>query len=110
MSEQKRKGTAAEKAVADFLSTLRETERRALSGRHDHGDIAGWNGLACWEIKSYLDLGRALSEGLPEAIKEARGAEVPILVTRRRNQPAAKWYATTTLEQMASLILDSWRK
>jgi hypothetical protein len=103
MSAARDKGTRAETAlVAELLKSWPYAERRALHGNQDRGDIAGTPGI-CWEVKSYLDLGRAISEGLSEAEKEARDGELAVTVARRRNKPAGLWYATVAVQDLVKL-------
>ena len=53
MSTARRKGTAAETAVVDYLrdNGVPHAERRALNGANDRGDIAGIAGVVL-EVKS----------------------------------------------------------
>jgi hypothetical protein len=105
VSRQRDKGTAAEVGVlGEYLKRWPHAYRPAPAGRHDHGDIIVPGLPLCTEVKSYLDLGRAISEGLSEAEAEARFGELPLAVARRRMKAPARWYAVSNLGDLLELV------
>lgn len=77
MSAARRKGTAAETAVAAYLQAngFPAAERRALHGANDKGDITGIPGIAV-EVKAVAR--PAYQQWLREAAAEAGNAGVPL--------------------------------
>jgi hypothetical protein len=102
----KRRGTAAETAVVDYLRRRGwpHAERRALAGNKDKGDIAGIAGVVC-EVKSTktLDLSGWLRE--VETEKENANAHLGFVVAKKRGttDPDA-WYAVLTFGQLVTLL------
>lgn len=105
MSASKRKGTAWESAVVNFLRAngFPAVERRALSGSADRGDVAGVSG---WVIEAKatrsIDLAQAVDEARTEAANA--GASWHAAVIKRRMRPAGDGYAVMSLAQLARLI------
>lgn len=110
MSAARRKGTAAETAVTDYLrGTWPHAERRALNGAKDRGDIAGIPG-AVWEVKSGARL------ALPEWMRETEtervndGAAVGLLVIKPKGVGVTKvgeWPALLPLSTMVQLLREA---
>lgn len=107
MNASKRKGTAFETAVVEYLRGhgFPHAERRALRGARDCGDIAGVVGW-CLEAKATreIDLARAVDESLTEA-GHAR-APFAAAIVKRRNRPTADAYVVMPLSQFAELVAD----
>ena len=113
MSKGKRKGTAFEVQVADYLARAlgdERIERRALNGKNDRGDIAGCSirgRRVVIECKCHKSM--KLAEWMDEAEIE-RGnddAEFAFVVHKRKGCGAAnmgRTYATTDLETLAALM------
>ena len=83
----KQKGTAWETAVVRFLQQWwPHAERRALKGAKDQGDLLGLPGVVV-ECKNQNRL--ALGEWLDQttAAQANAGAEVSVLVVKRRGKP-----------------------
>lgn len=105
-SSAKRKGRDTENAVVAFLQDngWPHAERRRLNGTADRGDIAGSPGV-CWEVKSSdQERGAAMREA--ERERETDGADVGVVVERRRGYPAGDWYATVPLGVMCRLLRE----
>lgn len=87
MSASKRKGTAWEAAVVDYLRDNRvpHAERRALNGSKDRGDIAGIPGVVI-ETKSAakVELAAWLDEAETERAND--GAEIGVVWFKRRGR------------------------
>jgi hypothetical protein len=94
VSASKAKGTAAETAVVRFLQAngYPHTERRALAGAQDRGDVAGIPGLVI-EVKDCRRL--ELAAWVDEARAEGRGFDLGVVWHKRagKGQPA-DWYVT----------------
>lgn len=102
----KRKGTAAETAVVEYLKGRGwiHAERRALAGSLDKGDVAGVVGV-CLEVKSCktMDLAGWLRE--VEAEQANAGAHVGAVVAKKRGTTnPADWYAVLTFRQLVDLL------
>lgn len=90
MSASKRKGTAWESTIVDYLrgSGVPHAERRALNGAKDRGDIAGLPGVVI-EAKSAAQV--TLASWLDEAHAERAndGASVGVVWFKRRGRASA---------------------
>lgn len=105
----KRKGSAFEKSVADYL---RETlgndaiERRALAGTADRGDIAGvtFRGRRV-VVECKAEKALRVADYLREAETERRndGAEFGVVVSKRRGVGEAR-----TGEQLVLMTLETF--
>jgi hypothetical protein len=87
MSASKRKGTAWESAVVQFLreNGVPNAERRALNGNKDRGDIAGIPGVAI-ECKSAARVEMAAWMDEAEAERVNDGADVGLVWIKRRGR------------------------
>lgn len=109
MSAAKKKGTAAETAVVNYLRSAGfvQTERRALNGTNDRGDVAGIPGTVI-EVKNHA---RAeLAAWLDEAETERRndGAAVAAVWHKRRGKgDPADWFVTMTGAQFTNLLREA---
>lgn len=98
MSRSKRKGTAFEREVVDFLVATghKAAERRALGGKNDKGDVIG---LPAWtlELKATkeIDLAGAVDEARVEAINA--GTLFYAAVIKRRRQNVSEAYVVLPL-------------
>jgi hypothetical protein len=104
VSRSKDKGTRFETAVVRFLGRwFPACERRALTGKHDKGDIAGVPGWTL-ELKNTasLDLAGALNEAKAEAANA--GTRYYAAVFSRRMKPVEESYAVVPLWVLAELI------
>ena len=96
MSKSKRKGTAAESAVVNYLRTqgFPQAERRALNGVLDRGDVAGVVGTVI-EVKNCArtELAAWLDEADTEADND--GAQLGVVWHKRRGKGSpADWFVT----------------
>lgn len=94
MSKNKQRGTAAEKAVVDYLHSkgFLGIERRALSGVNDKGDVAGIPQTVV-EVKDHATL--KFSEWLGELDVEMRNANAwlgAVWSKKRGKGSPADWY------------------
>ena len=107
MSASKRKGTAFESAVVEFLRThgFPYAERRALRGVRDCGDVAGVIGWTL-ELKNHraMDLGTWATEAEKEAMND-HGYRWAI-VHKRRQRNVRDAYVTLPLWLFAALVAD----
>ena len=100
----KRKGTAFERQVADWLKDngFPDADRSVLRGNKDRGDIIG---LACWclELKAtrQIDLAGALDEAAREA--KNLGTEFYAAVIKRRRKSVAAAYVVMPLKTFVRL-------
>jgi len=108
VSAQRRKGTAAETAVVDYLRSrgYPHAERRALAGANDRGDIAGLPGVVI-EVKSASRL--EIPAWLRETKAEQRndGARIGLLVIKPRGIGTTRvdqWWAVLPLADAIDLI------
>lgn len=108
MSEARRKGTAFETAVVQYLQAhgFPYAERRALHGANDRGDITGIPGVVL-ELKATrrIDVGEAVTE--TERERQNANAQYGITIIKRRNHPIAGAYAILPLEQLTDLLRDT---
>jgi len=110
VSAAKRKGTAAESSVVEFLSLQwPHVERRALSGARDRGDIAGIPGVV-FEVKAAarLEIPAWLRE--LEAEIENDNAETGLLVVKPRGVGAKRvgeWWAIQRLDRAVHLLREA---
>lgn len=106
MSASRRKGTAAESAVVDYLKSVGfpYAERRALSGSKDRGDVAGLPGVVI-EVKSAARV--ELSEWLKEAEVEKHNANASVGVVwakRKGKGSPGDWFVIMTGAQFIALL------
>ena len=103
-SPSKRKGTAWESAVRDYLNNQGfEVERRALHGSADKGDLLGirdWV-LECKATRQ-IDLAGSIDEARAEA-KNARAVHYAV-ITKRRNHSVGRAYVTLELAEFAEIL------
>jgi hypothetical protein len=107
VSRNKAKGTAAESAVVNYLRQWAPlTERRALNGALDRGDVAGIPGV-CLEVKSHAHID--LAAFVDEAVKEGRNDRADVAaawIKRRGKGSPADWYVAMTGAQFVDLLID----
>jgi hypothetical protein len=107
-SPQKRKGSAAELAVAKWLNRLGWTgaERSRCGWTDDRGDIDGIPGV-CIEVKNEkrIDLPGYLRE-LEVEMKNAKAWAGAVIVKRRGSTNPADWYAVMPAQKWAELLLE----
>jgi hypothetical protein len=108
VSASKRKGTAAESAVVDFLRTsgFSQAERRTLNGAKDRGDIAGIPGVVI-EVKN------CARQELPAWVVEAEverdndHASLGVVWHKRRGKGRpADWFVTMSGLQFVALLRE----
>lgn len=109
MSAAKRKGTAAESAVVQALrdAGFTHTERRALNGRLDRGDIAGIPGLVI-EVKNCrrTELAAWITEAAIERAND--GARYAVVWHKRSGTTdPLNWYVTMTGLDFLRLLADA---
>lgn len=107
MSASKKKGTAAETAVVNYLRTkgFIQAERRALNGTQDRGDITGIPG-AVIEVKNCAR--SELAAWIDEAAAERNNDKAWLGVVwhkRRGKSRPSDWFVTMSGEQFALLLL-----
>lgn len=109
MSAAKRKGTAAETAVALYLQThgFPHAERRALAGVNDKGDISGC-GPIVFEVKNRRehDLAGWISELRAEIIN-AKAETGAVIAKKRGTTRVGDWYAILPVELLVELLVDA---
>ena len=107
-SPQKRKGSAAELAVAKWLNKLGwvHAERSRAGWTDDRGDIDGIPGV-CIEVKNEkrIDLPGYLRE-LEVEMKNAKAWAGAVIVKRRGSTDPADWYAVMPAQKWAELLLE----
>jgi hypothetical protein len=106
MSASKRKGTAWESAIVQFLreNGAPHAERRALCGNKDRGDIAGIPGVAI-EAKSAarLELAGWVDEAEQERCND--GADVGLVWIKRRGRTSpGAGFVILTGDQLVQLL------
>lgn len=108
MSASKRKGTAAESAVVDFLRTsgFTHAERRTLNGAKDRGDIAGLPGVVI-EVKNCArqELAAWIAEAELERDNDRASLGVVWHKRRGKGQPA-DWFVTMSGLQFVALLRE----
>ena len=107
-SPQKRKGSAAELAVAKWLNKLGWTgaERSRAGWSDDRGDIDGWPGV-CIEVKNCKTLSiPAWLRELEVEMKNAKAWTGTLIVKRRGSTNPADWYAIMPASVWAALMLE----
>lgn len=108
MSASRKKGTAAESALVEYLRSrgFVHVERRALRGARDCGDIAGIPGVVL-EVKSAarVDLAGWVNEARVEALNDNAPVWFVVAKAPRKGKPA-DWYAITSVKVMADLLSD----
>lgn len=106
-SPQKRKGSAAELAVAKWLNLLgwSGAERSRAGWTDDRGDIDGIPGV-CIKVKNEkrIDLPGYLRE-LEVEMKNAKAWAGAVIVKRRGSTNPADWYAVMPAQKWAELLL-----
>lgn len=109
MSAAKKKGTSAETAVVGYLRAqgFVQTERRALNGNNDRGDIAGIPGTVI-EVKNCTRTELAAWIDEAELEGDNDGAQVAVVWHKRRGkgQPA-DWFVTMTGAQFTFLLREA---
>jgi Holliday junction resolvase len=105
-SSEKRKGSAAERAVVDYLKAhgFPQARRTQAGTRHDIGDVDGVPGHAI-EVKNHARI--ALAEWVEQLEAEiaAKGVEGGVVVVKRRGKgDPGDWYAVTPLRRYVRLL------
>lgn len=107
MTASRKKGTAFETAVVDYLRAHGHpyAERRAVRGVRDAGDIAGVIGW-CLEVKNHREL--SLGEWAGEAQREAVNGRCYrwAVIHKRRQKNVRDAYVTLPLWLFAALLAD----
>lgn len=101
----KKKGTAWESRLVDFLRPLHpRAERRAVAGTQDKGDVAGVDG---WVISAKCHAKVTLAEWIDDAERQAKRAGVSrfAVVFPRKSHATAKAYAVVPLWLLSELML-----
>lgn len=105
MSASRRKGTAWESAVVEYLQAagFPHAERRALCGVNDKGDIAGIPGVMVeCKAEKAIDLAGYMDEVKVQTANAH--AQVGVAVVKRRNRPAGDAYAVMPLSAFVELL------
>jgi hypothetical protein len=106
-SPQKRKGSAAELAVAKWLRKLGwiHAERSRAGWQDDRGDIDGMPGV-CIEVKAEkkIDIPGYLRE-LEVEIENAKAWTGTVIIKRRGSMNVDDWYAVMPAKIWAELML-----
>jgi len=106
-SPQKRKGSAAELAVAKWLRKLGwiHAERSRAGWQDDRGDIDGMPGV-CIEVKAEkkFDLPAYLRE-LEVEMENAKAWTGTVIIKRRGSMNVDDWYAVMPAKIWAELLL-----
>jgi hypothetical protein len=106
-SPQKRKGSAAELAVAKWLRKLGwvHAERSRAGWQDDRGDIDGMPGV-CIEVKAEkkIDIPGYLRE-LEVEIENAKAWTGTVIIKRRGSMNVDDWYAVMPAKIWAELLL-----
>jgi len=108
VSASKRKGTAAETAIVNYLRTVGflHVERRALNGSIDRGDIAGIPGVV---IEAKNCARQELAAWVQEAETERNNDNASLGVVwhkRRGKAHPADWFVTMSGEQFTALLRE----
>lgn len=109
MNRSKIKGTAAESAVRDYLKDCgyTQTERLALSGARDRGDITGVDPRVVIEVKAakQFEIGPWLKEAAVETANA--GAEVGVVWIKRRGfSSPGKWIVSMEGDTFIRLLKE----
>ena len=108
MSASKRKGTAAESAVVQYLQAMGFThaERRSLNGAKDRGDIAGLPGVVI-EVKNCARQELAGWVAEAETERDNDNASLGAVWHKRRGKGhASDWFVTMSGEQFVFLLRE----
>lgn len=108
MSAAKRKGTAAESAVVQYLQAMgfTQAERRTLNGAKDRGDIAGLPGVVI-EVKNCARQELAGWVAEAEVERNNDNASLGVVWHKRRGKgQAADWFVTMSGEQFVFLLRE----
>lgn len=108
MSASKRKGTAAESAVVQYLQTMGfvQAERRSLNGAKDRGDIAGLPGVVI-EVKNCARQELAGWVAEAEVERDNDGADLGVVWHKLRGKGnPADWFVTMSGQQFAALLRE----
>lgn len=108
MSASKRKGTAAETAIVNYLRAMgfTQVERRALNGTADRGDIAGIPGVV---IEAKNCARQELAAWVAEAETERdndRASLGAVWHKRRGKGHPADWFVTMSGAQFTHLLRE----
>jgi hypothetical protein len=108
VSASKRKGTAAETAIVNYLRTVgfTQTERRALNGNIDRGDIAGIPGVVI-EAKNCARQELAAWVAEAELERDNDRASLGVVWHKRRGKgDPADWFVTMSGTQFTALLRE----
>ena len=103
----KRKGTAWESQVVDYLREHGQpyAERRALTGSADKGDVSGIPGVMVeCKAEKAIDLAGYMDEVKFQTANA--GAQLGVAVVKRRNRGPGHAYVVMTLERFAGILAD----
>ena len=108
MSAAKKKGTAAETAIVNYLRAMGfvQAERRSLNGSYDRGDIAGIPSVVI-EVKNCAktELGSWIAEA--ERERDNDRASLGVVWHKRRGKgDPADWFVTMSGAQFAALLRE----
>lgn len=108
MSASKRKGTAAETAIVNYLRSIgfTQAERRALNGTQDRGDIAG---IPTVVIEAKNCARQELASWVNEAERERDNDNASLGVVwhkRRGKGHPGEWFVTMSGQQFAHLLRE----
>ena len=109
MSASKRKGTAWESEIVNYLRLVGvpHAERRALAGAKDRGDIAGIPGVVI-ECKSAARVELAAWVDEAETERENDGAEYGIVAIKRRGRGSGgDGYAVLPVASLVALLREA---
>ena len=104
----KRKGTAFESAVRDYLNSEGIPARRvAQAGRYDEGDLHGVDPFIL-ECKAYANVADGLRDGVDQAVSEAvnAGKEYGAAVIKRPRRSVGSAYVAMPLSEFVRLLLE----
>lgn len=108
MSASKRKGTAAETAIVNYLRAMGfiHAERRALNGTLDRGDIAGIPAVVI-EAKNCARQELAAWVTEAEAERDNDRASLGVVWHKRRGKGDPRdWFVTMSGEQFTRLLRE----
>jgi len=103
----KRKGTAWETAVVEFLRGHGHpyAERRALAGSADKGDVTGVPSVMI-ECKAEKSITLATYADEVKTQTANADASIGVAVVKRRGRPASDAYVVMTLDQFARMLTE----